>query len=462
MLVLTSCANIIPPSGGPRDSLAPKTVALNPENNKMNFDAKRIVISFNEFVEVKDLQTNLTVSPVPKQLPIIESKLRTVTIRLKDTLQSNTTYSIDFGKAIRDVNEGNILKNFTYTFSTGSYIDSMQFFGKVFLASTGKTDSSLIAMLYDDKDDSAVIKARPRYIVHLDSAGNFAFSHLKPDTYRLYALKDESGSRKYLSKSQLFAFADAPVEVKPNSAPVILYAYADTSTTGSGSSTTAKKQVKQPVQGAAPKKKEEEKVKRLQFAVNLANAQLDLKTNLELVFSGPLKSFDSSKIRLTDEKFTEIPGTRFIEDSTRKKLTVLNKWTIDTKYHLIAAKDFAEDTMGYKLLKTDTLSFKTKSEADYGSLRIRFTNLDLSKNPVLQFVQSDAIKLSQPLTSRIFIEKLFVPGDYDLRILFDENKNGVWDPGEFFIKHRQPEKVLAIKKKLTVKANWDNETDYVL
>jgi len=462
MLVLTSCANIIPPSGGPRDSLPPKLTALNPENNKMHFDAKRIVISFDEFVEVKDLQNNLTVSPVPKQLPIIESKLRTITIRLKDTLQPNTTYSIDFGKAIRDVNEGNILKNFTYTFSTGNYIDSMQFFGKVFIASTGKTDSALIAMLYDDLDDSAVIKARPRYIVHLDSTGNFAFSHLKPGTYALYALKDESGSRKYLSKSQLFAFANAHVEVKPNSPPVTLYAYADTSTAGSPGSTKTKKPVSLGAQAATPKKKEEEKVKRLQFATNLANAQLDLKANLELVFPTRLKSFDSTRIRLTDDKFTEVPGTRFIEDSTQKKLTVLSKWTIDTKYHLIAAKDFAEDSLGYKLLKTDTLSFKTKSEADYGSLRIRFTNLDLSKNPVLQFVQGDAIKFSQPLTSRIFIEKLFVPGDYDLRILFDENKNGVWDPGDFFIKHRQPEKVLAIKKKLTVKANWDNETEYVL
>jgi hypothetical protein len=460
MLVLTSCANIIPPTGGPRDSLPPKLTVSNPKNNSLNFTGNRIVFNFDEFVEVKDLQTNLIVSPVPKSLPYIESKLRTVSVKLRDTLQPNTTYSIDFGNAIHDINEGNVLRHFSYVFSTGKYIDSMHFYGKVIVASTGKVDSTIIAMLYDKMDDSAVINGRPKYIARLDTSGNFAFSYLKPGTYALYALKDDAGQRKYLSKAVLFAFAEAPVEVGPSSKPVTLYAFADTSTTKTSTSSTTKKPTKAPT--PPPKKKEEDKFKRLQIGLNLTNGSLDLLANLELLFSEPLKSFDSTKIRLTDEQFKDLPGISFLEDSTRKKITVHNKWVIDTKYHLIAAKDFAEDSLGNKLLKIDTISFKTKSEADYGSLRIRFTNLDLNKSPVLQFVQGETIKFSRPLTSRIFTEKLFLPGDYDLRILYDVNKNGVWDPGEFFLKHKQPEKVLSIKKKLSVRANWDNQPDYIL
>jgi Bacterial Ig-like domain/Polysaccharide lyase family 4, domain II len=462
MLVMTSCANIIPPTGGPRDSIPPKLVLVNPENNSLQFKANRVVINFDEFVDLKDIQTNLTVSPVPKSQPLIESKLRTITIRLKDTLQPNTTYSIDFGNAIRDINEGNILKNFSYIFSTGNYIDSTQYSGRVILAATGKVDSTIVAMLYDNMVDSAVINGRPRYTTHIDTSGNFTFRHLKPGTYTLFAMKDESGTRKYLSKSQLFAFAEAPVEVKASSTPLILYAYADTSAANNPGSKTTKKVIKPAQPAAQSKKKDEEKVKRLQFALNLTDLKLDLLSNLEMQFQTPLKHFDSSKIKLTDDKFNEIPVSGYVEDSTHKKLTIKAKWVIDTKYHLIAAKDFAEDTMGYRLLKIDTISFKTKSEADYGSLRIRFTNLDLTRNPVLQFVQNDAIKFSRPLSNRVFTEKLFLPGDYDLRILYDDNKNGVWDPGEFFLKHKQPEKVLAIRKKLTVRANWDNEPDYIL
>jgi hypothetical protein len=103
-------------------------------------------------------------------------------------------------------------------------------------------------------------------------------------------------------------------------------------------------------------------------------------------------------------------------------------------------KEFATDTADRQILRTDTLSFTTKQEREYGELRLRLLNLDLTKNPVLQFVQGNDVKYSYPLTSRNFNLRLFQPGDYDLRILFDDNKNGKWDPGEFFENRRQPEK----------------------
>ena len=93
-------------------------------------------------------------------------------------------------------------------------------------------------------------------------------------------------------------------------------------------------------------------------------------------------------------------------------------------------------------------------------MRLRFLNLDLKKNPVLEFIQSDQIKKTYVFgSSNIFFDRLFLPGDYELRILYDDNKNGKWDPGEFFGKHKQPEIVQAIKQKLTVKSDWENEFD---
>jgi Big-like domain-containing protein len=456
MVLVQSCANIIPPTGGPRDSLPPALISAVPKNNSTRFDSKKVVFNFDEFLELKDVQQNITVSPVPKQDPLFQYKLRTITIQIRDTLEPNTTYTINFGKSIRDINEGNMLKNFTYTFSTGTYIDSLELSGNIIIASTGSVDSSLIAMLYTNPDDSAVIKDRPRYIARCDSSGHFLFRNLKGGQYRIYGLKDEGGQKKYLSKSQYFAFADEPVTIGLQNNPVTLYAYNDTSGTKPSGSKSKQK-------GAAPPKlSEKEKVKRLVINTNTGEGALDILGNLIFVFEHPLKYFDSTKVRFTDDKFVDIKSYHYEMDSTKKKLTLFTKWNLGQSYFWIAQKDFAEDSLGDKLLKIDTISIRTRSSSDYGSLRIRFINLPMDRHPVLQFMQQDVLKKSQKLTSNLFFDKLFLPGDYDLRILYDDNENGVWDPGEFFIKHKQPEKVIRLKKKLTVKGNWDNQVEYQL
>lgn len=464
----SGCANIIPPSGGPRDSLPPVLVSVTPRDSSRHFNTAKIVFSFNEFIDVKDVRANLIVSPIPKTDPIVDAKLRTLTVRLKDTLQPNTTYSLDFGQAVRDVNEGNILKNFTYVFTTGRYIDSARLSGKVILAATGKADSSLIVVLHRKFDDSAVIKERPRYMTRLDSSGRFLFHYLEPGAYALYALKDEGGTRRYLSKSQLFAFADSPVVVGQQSAPITLYAYLEKDTTKRAAKTTPGT-----VKPAAPKQsnKEKEKDRRLIFQTNIASGEFDVLDTLHFLFANPLQIFDSSKLWLTDANFTDIAPSlyHFTRDSTNKKFSLIYNWPLDTKYHLIAAKDFAQDSAGRKLLKIDTISFRTKNETQYGEVRIRIPNLDLSKNPVLQFVQNDAVKFSYVFSNqKEFRTRLFPPGEYELRILYDDNKDGVWDSGEFFGKHKQPEIVRPIPirgipgGKFNVKGNWDNDLDITL
>ncbi|HXB29000.1 MAG TPA: Ig-like domain-containing domain, partial [Puia sp.] len=214
--LITGCANIVPPSGGPKDTLPPVLIEADPEMRAMNVNvnSNKIVLNFDEYIDLKDISKNLIVSPVPKLMPIVHSHLKVITITIKDTLQPNTTYALNFGKAVTDVNEGNILRNFTYVFSTGNYIDSLQYSGRVIMSNTGKPDSTLVVMLHSQLADSAVAKFRPRYMTRLDSGGNFTFKNIKPDIYALYALEDQSGMHLYTSKSQIFAFADSPVDLR--------------------------------------------------------------------------------------------------------------------------------------------------------------------------------------------------------------------------------------------------------
>jgi len=463
LTIPTGCANIVAPMGGPRDSLPPVLLSVVPADSNRHFSAKKIVFTFDEYVDAKDLHDNIIVSPVPKIEPIIDAKLRTLTIQLKDTLQPNTTYSINMARGIRDVNEGNLLKRLEYVFTTGDHIDNAELSGNVILAATGKIDSTLIAVLHRKSDDSAVVNERPRYMARLDSNGRFFFHYLEPGTYSLYALKDEGGTRRYLSKSQLFAFADSPVVVSHSTRPITLYAFIDNTDIK-----PAVKKTSTPVKTAAPKlsEKEKEKDKRLQFGTSLSAGDLDIFDSLRLTFGTPLKTFEPTKLRFTDGNFNDIDPQlyHFLADSTNKKFTLIYTWPTDAKYHLIAAKDFAIDSAGRQLLKIDTISFHTKKETDYGEVRLRFARLDLSKHPVLQFVQGDVVKFSYPFTTRAeYRTRLFLPGEYELRILYDENKNGIWDSGEFFVKHKQPEKVQPVKNirngKFTVKPNWDNDQD---
>jgi hypothetical protein len=146
----------------------------------------------------------------------------------------------------------------------------------------------------------------------------------------------------------------------------------------------------------------------------------------------------------------------------KKKAILTYPWKENTLYHLVIEKDFAIDTLNQQLLRADTISFKTLKNSDYGKLSIRFRNLDLSKNPVLQFVQNSEVVSSFSLSGETFAKALFLPGEYQLRILNDANKNGKWDAGEFYGKHRQPEIVKPVDRQVTVKPNWENELEITL
>lgn len=438
------CAQIGMPTGGPRDTIPPKLVKATPANNSTNFQGNKITLSFDEYVNVVDVINNVIVSPLQKNNPAVDYKLRTVTVRLKDTLLPNTTYSINFGDAIKDNNEGNPMRNFTYVFSTGNTIDSLEQPGKVVIAENGKVDSSLIVLLYRSNDDSAVQKRKPDYIAKLDGKGNFRFKNLSAGTYKIYALKDGDGGKTYNSKYELFAFADRDISVSASNEPVTLYASAE------------EKDNRTAI--AANIASAFNKDKRLRYTSVSTPLAQELTDPLELNFNKPLRTIDTTKLFLFDSSKNRITAYSVSLDSTKKIFKLSASWKEEMKYRLIIDKAAFTDTSNNNLAKTDTIRISTKKISDYGNVVLRFTNLDLSKHPVLLLVSAEAIKYSFPLTSSEWRKGLIKPGEYEIRILFDENQNGKWDAGKYSLK-RQPEKVTTLLQKLNVKGDWDNEQD---
>ncbi len=198
----TGCGQIGMPTGGPKDSIPPRLMSASPKLKSTNVTGNKITLTFNEYVNLQEVQTNVLISPLPKKQPSIDYKLKTVTVKFKDTLLPNTTYSINFGNAIVDNNEGNPLKDFVYVFSTGNQIDSFTLSGRVIIAETGKVDSTLMALLYRQTDDSAVQKRKPDYIARLSGDGSFTFVNLPAASFNLYALKDVDGGKTYNSKKK--------------------------------------------------------------------------------------------------------------------------------------------------------------------------------------------------------------------------------------------------------------------
>lgn len=443
----SGCAQIGYPTGGDKDTLAPVLVKANPQNRNLLFSGNKITLTFDEFIDVQELQNNLLVSPLPKQNPTVTYNLKTVTIRLRDTLKSNTTYTLNFGNAIKDVNEGNILKNFRYVFSTGASIDSLTLGGKITLAQSGKTDSTMLALLYRNLADSAVEKERPDYIAKLKGDGSFNFENLPAGTYHIFGLKDNDGSKTYNSKSELFAFTDESVIVSANTKPVFLHAYA----------------LEKPLpplrsSGTQAPSRRIPTDKRIKYSSSLsASRKQDILQPFQLNFTSRVIKFDSTKISISDTNYKTLPAV-FSIDSSGKKISLAANWQADNDYVLLIREGALEDSLGLKQEKNDSIRFKTLRTEDYGSVQLRFSGLDLTKNPVLQFLQNDEIKNSYPIISSKWENKLFIPGDYEIRILYDENKNGVWDPGNYTSK-KQPERAFTLPQALSVKANWENERD---
>ncbi len=314
------------------------------------------------------------------------------------------------------------------------------------LAEKGSVDSTLIVVLHNTTSDTAIFKNRPRYYTKINGKGNFEFKNLSGGYYSVYVLPNDF-SKKYDDSTKLFAFKSAPILINGTNLNDTLYAFEAYKRKAVGSSS--------PVANVANSKTEN----RLRYTTNLENGSQDLLSPLQLRFLKPLKSFDSSKILFADSNYTYLKGVSISLDTSKTIVSINYPWKEQAQFRIILPKDAVTDTGGMGLAKSDTLRFATKKETEYGSIRLRFSNLNLSKKPVLQFVQSDKIVESIPLNSLELVRKLYRAGSYDLRILYDTNQNGVWDTGVFGKIKKQPETVQLISKPLVVRGNWDNEVN---
>lgn len=450
MILANSCANMIPPGGGPRDSLPPRLVIANPKDSATNVRTKNILLTFDEFVSLQNTET-IIYAPVPKNLPQVDYKLRNVTVRFKDSLEENTTYSIDFGNSIIDVNESNVAKNFRYVFSTGPTIDFHTYEGKVLVAETGKVDSTLIVVLHKNTSDSAIKKLSPRFFTRIDGKGAFKFNNLPSGTFAAYIVNGKSYNKTFDSSS-LFAFRDSLVQIGSNSNKIdTFYAFTQSITTD--------KKATDPSSGLPPSLRDD---KRLRYIAILDNGMQDLLSDFKMVFNRKVFSLDTGKVRLTDNDDVLQKGYTVALDSLRKTFTLRYPWKENTTYKLVIQKDAALDSNATSLPKTDTLLLSTRKETEYGSVRFRFLNVDTSQHAVLQLFQNDEQVASYPINQNDIQIRRFKPGSYELRILYDRNKNGKWDTGSFTPIKKQPEKVFYIPRQLNIRANWDNETTIAL
>ncbi len=442
-IYLTGCANIIPPGGGPKDSLPPKLLVALPKDSATNVRTKNFLLSFDEYVTLQGIQENLIVSPTVKNTPIIDYKLKNVTIKFKDSLEENTTYVLDFGKAVVDVNESNIAKGFRYIFSTGNNIDNGNYGGHVILAATGKVDSTLIVVLHNNLSDTSVYKNTPRYYTRVDGKGNFSFRNLAPGKYAAYVIPTNF-SRKYDDSTNYFGFLNDQVVVTEKTKSDTIYAFEEF------------KKIEKKIFAAANTKDSKED-KRLKYNASFNNGEQDLLAPLELTFAKKIGIKDSAAIRLVDTNFVRKEGYSLALDTAATKLSIGYNWPAGEPFKLILTKGSVTDSLGNTTAKSDTLSFYTKKEVDYGLIKFKFPNIDTTRHPVLQIIERDQIMNSYPLSSNQLVIKRYKPGSYELRILFDTNKNGVWDTGSFQANKRQPEIVIEIPKPISVRNNWDNE-----
>nr|WP_315183430.1 Ig-like domain-containing protein [uncultured Flavobacterium sp.] len=521
LLVVIGCAKRGSITGGLKDTIAPVLKTSFPKNFNTNFKGSEIKLTFNEYIKLKDLKKQLIISPPMKNEPLITptTSSKYIDIKINDTLQANTTYSFNFGQSITDNNEGNAYNQFKYIFSTGDYIDSLAIGGRVKDAYNKEVESFVSVMLYEVNDafkDSVVYTDMPRYVTNtLDSLKTFRLENLKAGKYLLVAMKDRNNNNKFNPKTDKIGFNKQFVNV-PNDTVFELElfqevlpfkTYKPSQVSGNRLLMGYDGNLKHP--NAKPKitlknnsgvlptivtqlqKKDSLqiwykplKVDSLAIAVDadkyhqdfslkikdqkkdslkitaVQSGTLNFRERFTLETATPLVRFDNSKIKLTNTAETIVPFTTEY-DEFNQLLYFDFKKEPSQKYTFTilpeALTDFYEKS-------NDTLVFKTntKSESDYGNLVV---NLEKVKHfPVIIELTNakGEVLASEYSESNSKVDfKYLTPALFTLRAIYDENKNKVYDSGNYLEK-KHSEEVIYFSKEIDVRANWEVEQPFDL
>ncbi|MFD0752135.1 Ig-like domain-containing protein [Mucilaginibacter calamicampi] len=521
LLALSGCAVQQRPQGGPRDLAAPKLLKATPLDQTRNFKGNKIELEFDEYFKLNNQYQEISISPAQERTPEYTYKQRTLVIELKDSLQKNTTYVINFGKAITDVNEGNIVKNLTYVFATGPSIDSLSISGTVFNALTQQKEKEATVMLFNLKQDSLLFgKKKPALFTLTDSVGNFKFSNLKADAYKIYALKESSADKIYNSDNELIAFKANPIQLKKDTSGINLTLFKEIAAqlrfstrnfdrdgsmllvanrplsrpsiriispanldaqkwveinkTNDTISVYSKNMEFDSVKLAISEKGIAfdtltlRKARRETFTRNIAlnyniNANSVIKPGSDLIVTSnmPIESFDQQLITLMEDS-NKVNYTIRRDTSTRKKLLFRYPWKLKAKYNLIFNENSITGFFGDKIKKTQK-SFSLDNPENYSEQTIRIAVPDTGKSYIIELLtasneQKVVVRTERITRSTSIIYKQLPAGKYQLKVSYDANKNGKWDTGSVAGK-TQPEQVWLNPTVYTVRPNWQDSAD---
>ena len=222
---LCSCANVITPSGGPKDVTPPKLINVYPKNKSIEFSNVDIVFYFDERIQINS-KDNIYFSPYFDKVPKLDINKNKLKLSLNEKLKDSTTYLLNLNELIKDVNEGNVVENLNYLFSTGKTIDSLSIFGILLDAKTSKPMINTWVYLYENDEDSVLYKRTPNYITKSNKMGTFSFSNLAKKSYFIYALEDKDNNLRFSIPNEKVGFYDN--EVSPDSSKIEIRLFDET------------------------------------------------------------------------------------------------------------------------------------------------------------------------------------------------------------------------------------------
>lgn len=514
-VALTGCAKRGTITGGARDTIAPVLRYSTPKNGTVNFSGKEIKLYFNEYVKLKDVSKQLIVSPpmknAPEVLPYVASKY--ITIKLRDTLRPNTTYSFNFGQSIEDNNEGNILPQFKYVLSTGSYIDSLSLKTAYKDALAKKAEDNVSILLYEVNEaynDSTIYKQVPSYVTHSATGSDIQqLDNLRPGKYRLIALKDVNKNNKFDPKQDKIGFIKDYITL-PNDTLYQLELFRETlpfkvfkPTQASGNRAIIGyegqpkdlryevKRAGQPIPFKVTRLPKKDSLQlwfppikndsiaitvsqyktNTAFVLNLKDQKKDtlslyperagnlpFREKLTLNSSTPLIKTDLSRMRLVNKDSAAVAFTAQYDEWKQQVVLDFEKQPLE-KYSLTllpgAVTDFYEKT-------NDTLhfAFSTRNTTDYGNLKVLLEHV--KGFPVLvELTDADGKVIASQYSEKetVIDFSLVEPAKFTLRLVYDDDRNGAWTPGNYREKQLS-EEVVYFPAAIDVRANWDVEQPF--
>ncbi|MBL7112030.1 MAG: Ig-like domain-containing protein [Bacteroidales bacterium] len=217
LVLYSACARIGSVAGGPKDEDPPVVLGSEPENYSLNFNDDRIEIEFNEFLQLKNINQELVVSPPLEEQPVVRLRNKSIVIDFESEFRDSTTYTLNFGQSVADNNEGNVLENYEFVFSTTDYIDSLGIAGTLNNAFDLKAiEEPVTIMLYDTIYDSIPYLKIPVYVGKTSKSGIFSINNIKPGIYKVFGLKDGNYNFLYDLPDESIAFLDTTVMLLPD------------------------------------------------------------------------------------------------------------------------------------------------------------------------------------------------------------------------------------------------------